>query len=522
MYHLVVKALAGTGKTTTLIEGLKRLTTGKGTEGFLPSVQQEAIFNAMRDGQEEGVGSGSVRFLAFNKSIASELGKRMPEGCSASTMHSLGLKAVMSAFGETLGKRAVTSWKVSNVIEQVTGTDSRELRLNKREYFDGLCKLTDMCRLLLLGFDEEEEEEFDPYSLSPELLDEVCAKYDINLNGSREKVYETLPEVLQICADPERMDKPSIDFTDMVWLPVVNQLQTEQFDLVLVDEAQDLNPCQQALVLSAGRRVIVCGDPKQAIYGFAGADTSSMDSLRSKLLDRGEVTELPLTITYRCGKEIVRLAQEIVPEYEAYEGNGPGSINTILGEEYRDGVGSPVDGDMVLCRTNAPLVSSAFQFIKNGKKAVIQGGDIGKGLISLIKKMKAGQDVGTLLSKIQEWHERESMKVAKLKYGGEARLIALADKKECIEAFSEDALTVPDVIENIQKMFVDNDQEGIIHSSIHRAKGLESYRVFILRGDLIPHPMAKTENALEQEYNLKYVSITRAIENLVYVREEEK
>jgi superfamily I DNA/RNA helicase len=59
--------------------------------------------------------------------------------------------------------------------------------------------------------------------------------------------------------------------------------------------------------------------------------------------------------------------------------------------------------------------------------------------------------------------------------------------------------------------------EGTLLSSIHRAKGLEAKRVFILRSDLLPHPMAKSEWAKGQEKNLSYVAKTRAIETLVYV-----
>jgi superfamily I DNA/RNA helicase len=59
--------------------------------------------------------------------------------------------------------------------------------------------------------------------------------------------------------------------------------------------------------------------------------------------------------------------------------------------------------------------------------------------------------------------------------------------------------------------------EGTLLSSVHRAKGLEAKRVFILRPDLMPHPKAKSAWEKGQEANLEYVAITRAIEELVYV-----
>ena len=50
-------------------------------------------------------------------------------------------------------------------------------------------------------------------------------------------------------------------------------------NFVFIDECQDLNACQRSLMLKAvkpnGGRFIAVGDPAQAIYGFAGADSDS-------------------------------------------------------------------------------------------------------------------------------------------------------------------------------------------------------------------------------------------------------
>jgi len=80
--HLMVMARAGSGKTTTLVEGLKIV---KGQKSPLtPTEQQKAIWDAMAQGQKPG----TICFVAFNKSIATELQRRVPMGCDACTMHS--------------------------------------------------------------------------------------------------------------------------------------------------------------------------------------------------------------------------------------------------------------------------------------------------------------------------------------------------------------------------------------------------------------------------------------------------
>jgi superfamily I DNA/RNA helicase len=100
--------------------------------------------------------------------------------------------------------------------------------------------------------------------------------------------------------------RKGIDFTDMIFLPVANNWIRPQYDMVVVDEAQDMNTCQLAIAQGLARnRVVVVGDDRQAIYGFRGADSGSLDRLKDEL----KATELGLTTTYRCGRGIVALAQ---------------------------------------------------------------------------------------------------------------------------------------------------------------------------------------------------------------------
>lgn len=54
-------------------------------------------------------------------------------------------------------------------------------------------------------------------------------------------------------------------------------------------------------------------------------------------------------------------------------------------------------------------------------------------------------------------------------------------------------------------------------STIHKAKGLEAERVFILKPDLMPHPKAKRGWEIDQENNLRYVAITRSKRELYLV-----
>lgn len=176
------------------------------------------------------------------------------------------------------------------------------------------------------------------------------------------------------------------------------------------------------------------------------------------------------------------------------------------------------DGDMVLCRLNAPLVSETFKFLKSGRKANIQGRDVGQGLTSTIKATKA-ESITDLIHGLGKWISDQTAKEQAKKHPSEDKLSSLNDRYDCLMCFIENQTTVAGVLDRISSIFTDKEQPGIRLSSIHKAKGLEAKRVFILETDKTRKvmAMAKTKMAIEQNKNLTYVAITRAIEELIYV-----
>lgn len=511
--HLIVQARAGTGKTTTLIGGIKIM---MGIDpGITPSPQQQAVWDCMALSK----GVKSICFVAFNKSIAEELKRRVPVGCEAMTMHGMGFKAVTRAFP----KVRVNEHRVDDIIASLMGRDIRDLRRESPVFVSTTKQLVNLCKMNLVGLgDLPNDPNSRPWcpgasdSLWTEQLNELVDHYDIEFEGTdKAKVFGMVPKVLERCRDVQR--DGCIDFSDMIWLPIALNLPVYKYGVLLVDEAQDLNRCQQELAKRAGQRLILCGDPSQAIYGFAGADSESMKRMGKEL--PGCIT-LPLTVTRRCGKAIVVEAKKYVSDFEAHESNPAGTIGRGAYDindpnNYRTKV---QDGDMILCRCNAPLVSECFKFIKQGRKAVIQGRDIGQGLISTITKMKA-TSVENLVQKISDWLHREVSKENAKRNPSEARIQALEDRHDCIIVFTEGAKVIEDVIAKIESIFTDNkDTKGIRLSSVHKAKGLEAHRVFWLR---LPKTEFVPENEshwqTEQRYNLMYVAVTRAIDELVVV-----
>jgi DNA helicase II / ATP-dependent DNA helicase PcrA len=519
--HLMVKALAGTGKTTTLVQGARAvvgldptiMVTPNGDEVLIePSPQQEAIWAAMAEGREN---VKTVGFVAFGTDIAAELARRVPPGCEAMTLHKLGYRAVNSAYGFC----SVDRYRVGRLVAELTGLDKSELMEKEPGLLQAVEKLVALVKLNLVPLDVEDDTELGAVCA---ILDDLARHYDVDLEDYlKDRVYDLVPQVVARC---RQLSDRTVDFNDMVWLPTANGLAVRKYDLLMVDEAQDLNRAQQALARAAGRRLVFCGDPNQAIFGFAGADSESMPRLSKELAatPRG-CLELPLTVTRRCGKAIVAEAQCYVPEFEAHADNAEGRVlhagmrgAQVDGRCYEDVV---APGDFVLCRVTAVLLAECFRHLAQGRRALVLGRDIGKGLKALVRSFKV-DTIPELVTALDAWLAQETAKERARTNPNEQRLIALQDKHACLMVFVRNSSSMKEVVARIDSLFTDNaGAPAIIHATIHKAKGLEASRVFFLRPKAgpCPHPMSRTPWQKGQELNLCYVAVTRAISELYHV-----
>jgi len=509
--NLIIQARAGTGKTFSMLQGIEVIQGRK--PKYKPSPQQAVIWNELKGYYRNKRLPRFIGIVAFNKSIQQELSSKVPQGVTAKTTHALGMSAMFKAYG----KGELRDTKYRDLFKQELGTEKYvELQREDPEYINNSLALVNYVRSSLSGRDEDGNW----IGASVEELEDLAINYGLLLNGTdRELLQGTVNTLLS-----KGRELTSVyDFGDMVWLPVINKLPCFRYSLLFVDEAQDLDRCKQELCLMSSERLVICGDPKQAIYGFAGADVGSMSRMERILEERGGVKVLPLTVTRRCCKAVVELARKLVPDFQAHEDNPQGAVHRISKGAFEKKVAAE---DMVLCRVNAPLVATAFALIKDGRKATIIGRDIGKGLLSLIRKSKT-TTVEELLSWMDEYFTREKNRLAQSDKDTTNAMVALDDKHSCLKAFCDGATSLEEVKANIRKVFDTSEDDkkqdgipetpGVILASVHRSKGLEADNVFILCPDLMPHPAAKLEWELEQELNLKYVAITRAISNLYWV-----
>ncbi|MDG3003272.1 UvrD-helicase domain-containing protein [Paludisphaera mucosa] len=462
--HILLAARAGSGKSTTCRQGSHAL----------------------------GPRRRSV-YCCFNSHVAREFQAGLPPNCRAATMHSLGLQMLRDAAG---GKTvSVDLEKVDRLVEK------RFPRQWDRQPQWATRKLASLCKNLLLDGEDPGE------------LEDLAAAYEVDLpTGRLDEVLEAVPAVLKECLETPAL----VDFDDMIWLPVKLGLRSAaRTDVLFIDEAQDLNAAQHAMMpgLCPSGRIVVVGDQYQAIYAFRGADAHSLMKLQASLggSERG-LSVRPLTYTRRCPKRVVALARRLVPDLEALDDAPDGEVVEERPEKWFEAVGV---GDMVLCRTNAPLVSACYQLLKSGVPAVIRGRDIGKGLTVLVRRLKP-LTVGDLFRAVGDYRAKELDKLSRLRNPASA-VQALEDKCDCLLAICDGASTVQEVLGRIERMFSDvSDGNVVTLSSIHRAKGLERDRVVVLRPDLLPGPWAKTLEDQAQERNILYVGVTRARSRLTF------
>lgn len=476
---------------------------------FTPSIYQQAIFNFVRDGRGNAVinavaGSGKtttivealklipsdqkVIFVAFNKSIVNELSQKVPSHVEVKTMHSFGFGTIRYNMGNVV----VNEQKVMETVKLLYPTWGIDESIAEG-YAGRVRSIVDLARIHM--------------ATSIQDLYDIVDHHGVEiLNAEVERAWE----VFQIVTK----NKKVIDMTDMVFYPAFYKLRSKTYDWVFVDECQDLNKCQQemlkGMVKKETGRFIAVGDPRQAIYGFAGADAESFKSLT----EIPNTVTLPLSVNYRCGKKIIELAQRIVPQLEAAPTAQEGQI------EYSGKWSSIEDGDFVICRNVRPLVKLCMDLLIEGKKATVRGRDIGLNMVNMLKRTKTSSLDKALVILSNEVERAVAKAVSRGKDEQEVRtsqaIKSMLDKVDAITTIAGPLKTVAEVIAKIEGLFTE-DKTGIICSTIHKAKGLEANHVHILNQELMPSKWAKKEWELEQEQNLIYVAFTRAKQKLSFI-----
>lgn len=249
----IVKAVAGSGKTTTIIQGLRHI----------PDL--------------------------------------IPADVRAGTFHSVGFGAILRRLNMSPDRVKPDGGKVKKLLRENLGDIEYEM------YGDFVAKLVGLAKGQGVGaLCPDVDSEW--YAL--------IQHHDLYLDSDEASEERAVLLARAFLRKSNAAAKEGIiDFDDQLYLPLLWKLRLWQNDWVIVDEAQDTNPVRRALAklaLRPGGRLLAVGDHRQAIYGFTGASHDALDLIQSEF----NCIELPLTISYRCPVSVGAKARELVPYFE--------------------------------------------------------------------------------------------------------------------------------------------------------------------------------------------------------------
>ena len=336
----------------------------------------------------------------------------------------------------------------------------------------------------------------------------------------------------------EQAEEGELDFEDMLWLPVYFDLKSSyKCDIVLVDEAQDMNELMYIFVtksIAPNTQIVLVGDDKQAIYGFAGSTSGALKEYKTRL----NAVELPMTTCFRCPPNVLTQVNfQFDTKLEPARNKQDGTIGTGF-ENLKEG-----QDILILARFNLPLYEIALQMRrynyhvsieKNSQvleiyKKIVEnfGENIVKGIRVEKERIKL-----TVNNKIKKIYTGKTVS-DKTKVVHENFLIAkLTDDLQVLELLWDDFernQTTPNFKYFYTNFVANNKSSSVRLMSIHKSKGLEAENVYILNTELISKKvkfadMEKIEigdinmpfDPITEE-NLKYVALTRTKQNLYFV-----
>lgn len=417
-----------------------------------------------------------VLYLAFNKAIQLEAAARMPSNVTCRTTHSIAWRKARQLFGEQAGDRIGATYP--STVAKVLGCSALVAS-------GALQAMQRWCGSL----DPRIELDHVPLDIAMRLADPAVA-----VRVAREvwlRMTDACERDLKLPHDGYlklfQMDRPAL----------------RGYDMIAVDEAQDLNPCTFDIVRSQSVPIVMVGDAAQAIYSFRGATNALA------LFDAQE--RLPLTRSFRFGRGIASLANSLLSGFKA-----DFSLPLV-------GAGEPQETRLaidtrrpfaLIARTNAAVFEEAVGFLALGRRYHFVGGI-------------EGYKLEKILDAYQLWiGERALIRDPYLRsFSSFDELCELAEDsddrelKHLVRAVQDYGHQVPGLVEEIRARHVDvrkadwRQFDGIFLCTAHKSKGLEFDQVWLADDYMRFFDKGRELEADEveqEEVNILYVALTRA------------
>ena len=461
--NIIINAVAGSGKTTTIIEYAKARSK-----------------------------NSKILYLAFNKSVKLEAVKKFTDAgldnVKVETAHSLAYKRIVFKNHYKVKAHGYKTHEIADLLGlQRTGEKHAEyIVANHINKF-----VTYFC-----NSDKQKVQELNYL----DVISDSKAKTFVNT------FYKYIEKQTRLLLS--KMDKGEIEITHDFYLKKF-QISNPAlpFDYILFDEGQDASPVMLDIFFKQRATKVIVGDTYQQIYGWRHAVNS---------LEKANFKTYRLSTSFRFSQDIANLAVEILKWKKHLFEHKPVLING-------KGAKKDLKSKAILARTNLGLLAKAIENVVEKKKVkhiYFEGNinsytyaDDGASLYDVLnlynKKRKQIKD--KLIREMKDINDLEEY----IKKTDDVQLSMMVD---IVKDYGND---IPNIIKTIKRMHVENDEKEkaeMIFSTVHRCKGMEYDIVQIANDFITEQKLEKLKTGrkeeidiskLNEEINLLYVAITR-------------
>jgi hypothetical protein len=430
-------------------------------------------------------------YLGFNKVTATEAAEKFPRHVTCKTTHSV----AYAAFGATLREKLS---RPKGRYVNVAGTGSEIGKFYKLLPIElsevvmlSSAYLGLLARQAVALFEQSADDKLTNRHLPRGELFQIAEKSQAKMDFTESVILSTAQKLWR---DRSDVNSPVLATHDTyLKMYQLSKPVLAGFNVLYVDEFQDTTPCVLDIVLNQQKhmQVVMVGDARQAIYGWRGAvNAMKMVQCESR----------QLTKSFRYGQEIANIATKVLEGALQIEGNA--SIKSVSGFTCVDRT-KPYTR---LFRTNSALLTAAVAEIQAGTPVSIEV-DV-KDFVKLMQSAVALEqdkmkDVKhDKLLPFVSWSDMvlESKNDAEL--GRIVKVVKDGKVNEWIEVLSG---------------HVNSASALVTFTTAHKSKGREFLQV-VIEGDFKScyNEDGEWVGLSEDEQNLLYVAVTRAIERLEY------
>jgi F-box protein 18 (helicase) len=471
--NIKINAVAGSGKTTTIIEYAKARPK-----------------------------NSKILYLAFNKSVKLEAAKKFAEkgldNVKIETAHSLAYKNIVFKYNYIVRPQGYKTNEISDLLS-LQGNDEK---LTKYVIANHINKF-------IAYFCNSDKEKLQDLNYL-DIVSENKARAFVTI------YYDYIES--QSIRLLSKMDKGEIEITHDFYLKKF-QLSNPRlnYDYILFDEGQDASPAMLDIFFKQKATKVIVGDTYQQIYSWRFAVNS---------LEKSDFNTFHLSTSFRFSQDIANLAMEVLKlkshlgEYKSIPIKGEGDTNAYKTKA-------------VLARTNLGLLVKAIEYVtekKKVKRIYFEGNinsytyaDEGASLYDVLNLYNGKHYLikDNLIKAMKEINELQDY----IDKTGDVQLGMMVD---IVKEYGNKILSI---IKEIKDKHVDNDEKEkaeMIFSTVHRCKGMEYDAVQLVNDFITEEKLQKliagkneeiSSAKLNEEINLLYVAVTRT-KNSIHIPEQ--